>query len=698
MKFQLGKLARAACLALCGFSLSLSALADELSFTPDFTDTDISEMITTVGRNLDKTIIVDPSVRGKVNVRSYDELTEEQYYQFFLSILDVYGFAVVDMPNGFVKVIRAKDAKGAAIPVVDSDSDAIGDEMVTRVVPVKNVSVRELAPLLRQLNDNAGGGNVVHYDPSNVIMLTGRAAVVNRLVEIIRRVDKAGDQEVDIVKLKFASADEMVRIISSLTATAAKGGGGGGAAATNLLTPKVVADERTNSIVISGEPSARERIVRLVEKLDSELETFGNTRVFYIRYAKAADLVDVLKGVSETVAAEAAGGSSNAGGNRSSRNSSRGQFSIEAHEETNALVITAQPDTMRTLETVIKQLDIRRAQVHVEAMIVEVSDGDGISLGVQWATQAGGTQFNDGLTVPITEIGSGVWQAQPTDGTETCVADTNGGSTCTSTPDQLGNIVPLANTLSRISGAAFGFYGSNWAALIQAAANDTRSNLLATPSITTLDNQEAFFIVGQEVPVVTGSSAGSNNENPFTTVDRREVGIKLKVTPQINEGDAVQLTIEQEVSSVQGQTNIDVVFATRQLTTTVLVDSGDMIILGGLLDDQVEESNSKVPLLGDIPVLGHLFRSTGTSQSKRNLMVFIRPTIIRDSATMRNVSSRKYSQIRAQQLLRQEEGVNLMPDLQMPVLPEYGIDQEISPEEQAYLDYLKEKAAAEAEE
>nr|WP_246611932.1 type II secretion system secretin GspD [Agarivorans aestuarii] len=673
MKLQALRLVRHSLVGLIG--LGLCGIVSATEFSANFKGADISEFITTVGRNLNKTIIVDPAVRGKVNVRSYDLLTEEQYYQFFLSVLDVYGFAVIDMPNGVTKVVRAKDAKAGAIPVVDRDDQAFGDEMVTRVVPVLNVSVRELAPLLRQLNDNAGGGNVVHYDPSNVIMLTGRAAVVNRLVEIIRRVDKAGDQEVDIIRLKFASAGELVRIIESLTAST-----GGKGAAASLLIPKVVADERTNSIVVSGEPSARARIVRLVAKLDSELETYGNTRVFYLKYAKAADLVDVLKGVSETVAAEAAGGSK-----KSSASNSRGNFSIEAHEDTNTLVITAQPDNMRTLEGVINQLDIRRAQVNVEAIIVEVAEGDGISLGVQWATKAGGTQFND-AGVSISEIGAGIYDAQPTEGSTVCT-----GETCTVNPETPGDISGLASALAKISGAAFGFYGADWGVLVQAAANDSRSNLLATPSITTLDNKEAFFTVGEEVPVLTGSASSSSNDNPFTTVDRKEVGIKLKVTPQINEGNAVQLTIEQEVSKVQGQTSVDVVFAKRQLQTTVLVDSGDTIILGGLLDDQIEESESKVPLLGDIPVLGHLFRSTNSKKVKRNLMIFIRPTIIRDSVTMQSVSSRKYSQIRAQQLLREELGVVLMPDTKVPVLPEFNSVDDVSPEVQEYIDYLKEK-------
>ncbi|MGL5481603.1 MAG: GspD family T2SS secretin variant ExeD, partial [Aeromonas veronii] len=237
-------------LATIAAALMMAGSAWATEYSASFKNADIEEFINTVGKNLNKTIIIEPSVRGKINVRSYDLLNEEQYYQFFLSVLDVYGFAVVPMDNGVLKVLRSRDAKTSAIPVVDGSNPGMGDEMVTRVVPVRNVSVRELAPLLRQLNDNAGGGNVVHYEPSNVLLITGRAAVVNRLVEVVNRVDRAGDQDVDIIKLKFASAGEMVRLVTNLN----KDGNPQGGTASLLLSPKVVADERTNSVVVSGEP------------------------------------------------------------------------------------------------------------------------------------------------------------------------------------------------------------------------------------------------------------------------------------------------------------------------------------------------------------------------------------------------------------------------------------------------------------
>jgi len=662
---------------LTGLVLSLSSSVYATEYSASFKGTDIGEFVNTVSRNLNKTVIIDPAVRGKVNVRSYDLLTETQYYQFFLNVLEVYGFAVVEMPNGVLKVIKSKDAKTSAIPVVDSRNPGKGDEMVTRVVPVRNVSVRELAPLLRQLNDNAGGGNVVHYDPSNVIMITGRAAVVNRLVEIVRRVDKAGDQEVDIISLKYASATEMVRIIESLNKS--KGGKG---SKSNPLVPKLVADERTNSIVVSGDPKARGRIANLIQRLDSELKSTGNTRVFYLKYANAKEIADVLKGVSDSVQKSVP--------KSKKKSSSKDSTSINAHEDTNALVITAVPDTMRTLESVIRQLDIRRAQVHIEAIIVEVAEGEGINLGVQWGAGddgmiAGGVSFADGVSIPLTEIAAGAYAAQPTEGSKRYSPET--GNLIEDVPDQPGDITALATTLSGLNGALLGYAGSNWAAILQAASNDTKSNILATPSLTTLDNQEAFFIVGEEVPTITGSTASSNNANPFSTVERREVGIKMTVTPQINEGGAIQLTIEQEVSQVKGSTTVDVVFAKRQVKTTVLIDSGKTVVIGGLIDEQVEESISKVPLLGDIPYLGYLFSSRSSKVKKRNLMIFLRPTIIREENDMTAISSRKYSQLRAEQIIQQEDGIELMWDGHVPILPEFPDKMQenahATPEEQA---------------
>lgn len=661
--------------------LSFTVAADsEVKYSPNFKGTDINEFINIVGMNLKKTIIVDPQVRGRINVRSYDMLTEAQYYQFFLNVLEVYGFAVVEMDSGVLKVVRNKDAKTSNIPVVGDENPGVGDEMVTRVVPVRNVSVRDLAPLLRQFVNQAGGGHVVNYDPSNVIMMTGSAALVARLVDIIQRVDKAGDQELEILKLNFASAGEIVRILESIYRSQ------GRAEQPDFLVPRIVADERTNSVIVSGEAQARQRVIELARRLDAELQTSGNTRVIYLKYAKADELVPVLKGVSESIVAEVQGAQ---GANpQTARRGTGREISIEAHADSNSIVITAQPDMMRSLEDVVRQLDIRRAQVLVEAIIVEVFEGDGTDFGVQWLNEnGGGTNFTGGNTIPIINIAAGAAQAsQITRGSEQIVASPGGGSTTTRTPDSNRDYSGLATALQGLNGALLGFYNGNWAAILQAVRTSTNSNVLATPHITTMDNQEAVFLVGQEVPVITGSTVGSDNTNPFQQVQRQEVGIKLKVTPQINEGNAVQLVIEQEVSSIGGTTAVDITINKREIKTTVMADDGATIVLGGLIDEDVQESESKVPILGDIPVLGHLFKSTSVSKRKRNLMVFIRATIVRDGSAISGISKQKYNFIRAEQLKRDAEGIRLMPNTSQAVLPEWDESLKLPPSFQQFMD------------
>ncbi|PSU20238.1 type II secretion system secretin GspD [Photobacterium kishitanii] len=670
MKKWMGKSA----LLLASGLFCSQAMADELS--ANFKGTDIQEFINIVGRTLHKTIIIDPAVRGQVNVRSYDLLNEEQYYRFFLNVLDVYGYAVVTMEDGVMKVIRDKDAKTAAIPVVGAnDKNIPGDAVVTRVIAVKNVSVRELSPLLRQLNDNAGAGNVVHYDPANIIMITGRAAVVNRLAEIIERVDRAGNKDVTVVSLNNASASEMVRIIDSLNKSAeAK-------STPSFLIPKAVADERTNSVLISGDPKVRERLKKLIHRLDKEMAVSGNSRVFYLKYAKAEDLVDVLKGVSENVQASTKGNSSQG------QSSSKDDVMISAHAPTNSLIISAPADVMKRLESIIAQLDIRRAQVHIEAMIVEVQEGEGVDFGVQWGSQDGGVIQFGNSSAPI----GGLLSAQEAGKETTSVqhgTDSSGKPYTTETTES-GDLAPMATFLGGVKGAAAAIALGDWTALVTAVQSNRNVNVLSTPNITVLDNQEANLSVGQEVPVTTGSQTGSNNDNPFTTVERKDVGIQLKVTPQVNEGDSVQMKIEQVVSQVADANGaVDIRFDKRELTTSVLVKDGNMIALGGLMQEKTLESEQKVPILGDIPVLGALFRSTNNQTEKTNLMIFIRPTILRDGMSADGMTQRKYNYIRAQQLYQADKGMRLM-DAEMPVIPKYGDDMALPAEVRAFISQLE---------
>lgn len=655
------------CLALVGTALSPQAVLAE-EFSANFKDTDLKTFIETSGRNLNKTIIMGADVKGKVSIRTVTPLNERQYYQLFLNVLESQGYAVVTLDNGVLKVVKSNVAKTEPLPVLGEQGDDYqGDELITRVVPVRNVSVRELAPILRQMIDSAGSGNVVNYDPSNVIMLTGRAAVVERLTEVIQRVDRAGNKSEEVIPLEHASSSEIARVLENLTKNSKD-------SQPASMKSQVVADERTNSLVISGDPAIRDKMKRLIRQLDSEMERSGNSQVFYLKYSKAEDLVEVLNQVSGSL--KAAQGEGQAGAR-----SRQDVVSIAASKTSNALIVTAPQDIMRSLESVITQLDVRRAQVHVEALIVEVAEGNNINFGVQWASKdAGLMQFSNGTQIPIGSLVGALSKAQPQKGST--IISENGATTIN--PDKEGDLSALTQLLAGYSGTAVGVVKGDWMALVQAVKADSSSNVLSTPSITTLDNQEAFFMVGQDVPVLTGSTTGSDNKNPYNTVERKKVGIMLKVTPQINEGNAVQLVIEQEVSKVEGQTNLDVVFGERKLKTTVLADDGELIVLGGLIDDQAGESVAKVPLLGDIPLLGHLFKSTANKKEKRNLMVFIRPTILRNGLAADGISQRKYNYIRAEQIYRDEQGLSLMPQTAQPILPAYG-QQPMAVEVQAFL-------------
>ncbi|HAH6135214.1 TPA: hypothetical protein HH959_000359 [Escherichia coli] len=330
--------------ALC----SSPVWAEEATFTANFKDTDLKSFIETVGANLNKTIIMGPGVQGKVSIRTMTPLNERQYYQLFLNLLEAQGYAVVPMENDVLKVVKSSAAKVEPLPLVGEGSDNYaGDEMVTKVVPVRNVSVRELAPILRQMIDSAGSGNVVNYDPSNVIMLTGRASVVERLTEVIQRVDHAGNRTEEVIPLDNASASEIARVLESLTKNS-------GENQPATLKSQIVADERTNSVIVSGDPATRDKMRRLIRRLDSEMERSGNSQVFYLKYSKAEDLVDVLKQVSGTLTAakEEAEGTVGSG---------REIVSIAASKHSNALIVTAPQDIMQSLQSVIEQLDNRLA-------------------------------------------------------------------------------------------------------------------------------------------------------------------------------------------------------------------------------------------------------------------------------------------------------------------------------------------------
>lgn len=610
-----------------------SAPAMPADYTANFNGADIKTFVDIVGQNIGKTILLAPDVSATISVRSTDSFTEEEYYQFFLSVLDLYGFSLVTLDNGILKVVRSDKIKMAPGRLSSDTHPGKGDELVTRVVSLNNVPARALAPLLRQMLDGGNIGNVVHYEASNVLILTGKASTVNRLIEVAKRVDTMGAEKDQIISLKYASAVDLAEVLTELSRESGKD------AKPTTLQTRIVADKRSNTLIVSGSDRARAKITQLASRLDTQEQGQGNTRVWYLKYAKADKLVEVLTGVSQKLKDES-GSATKSGGNTSS--SSNNDISISADEQTNSLVITANQSQLQQLAPVIEKLDIRRAQVLVEAIIVEVQDGKGLNLGVQWANKnVGATQFtNTGL--PIFNAAQGVREFKK-----------QGGITSDN---------PAYDLFSEFNGLAAGFFSGDWGVLLTAISSDSKNDILSTPSIVTLDNKEASFNVGQDVPVLSGSQTTSG-DNIYSTVERKTVGTKLKVTPQINEGDSVLMEIEQEVSSVDSSANssdLGPTFNTRTIQNAVLVKSGETVVLGGLMDDSSKETIEKVPLLGDIPLVGQLFRYTDNEKSKRNLMVFIRPTIIRDDDVYHSLSQEKYTRFKTMQKERAEKSSKLL--------------------------------------
>ncbi|MBV1911942.1 MAG: type II secretion system secretin GspD [Kangiellaceae bacterium] len=648
------------------FSLMITSVqADKATLNQK--ETDIGVFIEMVSRLTGKTFIVDPRVRNKkITVIAQHEMDEEEIFALFLSVLKVHQFSAVKTGKIY-KIEQLQTAKQDSVEVYSEGEKYSGDQLVTRVIKVDNVDVGLLVPLLRTLIPQQG--HMAQYKPTNVIVIHDSAANLERIVQIIRKIDKESNEEIEVIELQHASATEVVRILESLE----KQSGSSKKAEANK--PKFVADERTNSILLSAERKASLRLRALIAQLDSPQKNSGNTKVRHLKYAKAEELATLLEGVADSLETKE--------GKKATTSSRRGtdkSYSIKAHAETNSLVITAPPDIMKSFDSVINQLDIRRQQVHVEAIIVEISEALNKELGVQWISDKGIINYSN-TSPSITSLAAGVlaYNGQSTGSTVTTTA-ADGTITTTAPSDNGDNGAAIGQVISGLTGALFGFTdGDSWAGLLKILSTDTESNVLSTPSLTTLDNEEATISIGQEIPVITGSQLGSGNANPFQSVNRLDVGIKLKITPQINEGDAVVLTIEQEVSGIAGATAVDVITNKRQINTTVLVNSGQTIVLGGLIDNDVQESEQKIPILGDIPWLGRLFSSTGTSKRKTNLMVFIRPTIISGNDMANSISSRKYNYMRALQQDKKMRGISLMPSTDAEVLPEWDTSLALPP-------------------
>jgi len=630
------------------------------TITPNYKDADLSQIIQAVSEVTGKNFIIDPRVNAKVTMLSATPMSPAAFYEAFLSVLQVYGYVAV--PAGkVIKIIPNTDARQFPADELPNSVSATSDEIVTQIITLKNISANQLVPLLRPLIPQYG--HLAAFAQGNMLIISDRASNVNRIVRIIERMDESGDEPYEVIPLKNASATEIVRTVNQLNQGQAAEGGGG---------VKIVADERTNSVLISGEKSLRLKLKALIISLDTPNQRpGGDTEVRYLRYADAEKLAEKLKGQA-TASAKAQGGPQGAAAaNPTSAGGANVDSSVTiwADIPTNALIITAPPKIMKSLMAVIDKLDIRRAQVEVEAIIVEVDVNNSSNLGVQWVTEgnnsAAGVINLPGSGTSIVDLAAaalGVAQ-----GTTTSTGTTAASSISSST---VGTGATFA--IGRYNANS----GINFAALIQALRSDGTSNIISTPSLITMNNEEAEVKVTQEIPLITGSYTSSTasvngTTSPFETIQREEVGTILKVTPHINEGDSVQLKIEQEDSSPGAKLtdSADISTNKRSIKTTILIEDGGVIVLGGLMSDTVTESEDRVPGLGAIPIIGNLFKSRSGSRQKKNLLVFIRPRILRDDVQTESLSEGKYNSIRNDEKTLHNGHITLLPGQKQPEIP-----------------------------
>ena len=617
-------------------------IAEEEKLTLNFTNTDIGAVIDAVGKLTGKNFIIDPRVKGKITVITNEPMGKGEIYQVFQSVLKVHGFAAIPGKNA-IKIVPEVNAKQDSIKTVQRSRLEDGDELITQVIPIQHVNATQLVPILRPLIPQRG--HLAAYQQSNVLIVSDSASNVARINQIIRRIDQSMDAEVEVIMLEHANADDVVSMIKQLQQGGAKGA---------KQTYSVIPDARTNSVLLSGDKPDRIRLRALISHIDIPLELgVGDTHVIYLKYAKASELVGVLTGLTQSLTKSTTAGKAPAGAGVQVDSSISGNIQIQADDSNNALVINAPPGVIRSIRSVVQRLDIRRAQVLVEAVIAEVSYDKAAELGVQWAFDGseGGTQNGpvgvsnfSGFGSPIT----GLLQDPPQ------IAD------------------GLTLGLGRFTDGALSL-----AVMVRALAGDADTNILSTPTLVTMDNEEARIVVGQNVPFITGqytnTGGGTTPINPFQTIERQDIGVTLKITPQINEGDTVFMEIEQSIESLAASTvGADLITNKREITTRVLVDDDQLLVLGGLIEDALRESQQKVPGLGDIPALGWLFKYKKIEKVKKNLMVFIKPTILHNDIDASEHTAQKYTFIRDKQVAMRERGVDFFKDSEAPILP--GMD------------------------
>ncbi|MGA8709159.1 MAG: type II secretion system secretin GspD [Steroidobacteraceae bacterium] len=640
--------------------------ANTQRITPNFKDADITQIIEAVAMATGKNFIIDPRVRAQVTMLSSTPMTPDQFYQAFLAILQVHGFVAI--PAGAViKIVPDANMRQYAADDLPEHVSSTSDEMVTQVLAVQSVSAAQLVPVLRPLMPQNAQLSAV--TGSNILILSDHASNVNRMMRIIARIDQTGSSDIDVIPLQSATAADTARVLTTLLAQS-------GEAATGV---KVVADDRSNSILVSGDAALRLKIKTLVTHLDTPVDTGTTTVVRYLRYSDAEDLAGRLK---EQLSGNGSSGSSTmskllnnqtnrqaqpdangntpkpgqngaagpAGGDTggaSTLSLAGGTATIWADKATNSLVITAGQHTLRAVNAVIDKLDIRRAQVMVQCIIVAVSVDKEADLGVNWVVDATQTAAAvGGFIAPIGGI-SGI--------------DLYNDIT---TPSNLATNQPTGTTIGIGKLTASGV---NFAAILRALQSDSRTNIIATPQVVTRDNQEAKMEVAQEVPFLTGQYSTTNGTgSAFQTIEREEVGTILTVTPTINEGDAVLLKLQIESSSLAGASAgaVDLITNKNVITTSVLVKDGNTLVLGGLIQDNVQNSENSVPLLGHIPLIGELFRTRNTSKTKTDFLIFLQPHILRDDRQAAIETDAKYDYLRDEQ-----RRLNKDQDAKLPLLP-----------------------------
>jgi general secretion pathway protein D len=669
---------------VCAASLALAqqqAQTAQQAIRPNFRDADITSIIDAVAMTTGRSFIVDPRVRAQVTMYSNATMTPGQFYQAFLAILQVHGFVAVPSGN-VIKIIP--DANMRQMPGNDLPEhvNPTSDEIVTQVLAVKNVSAATLVPILRPLQST--NGQISAVTGANMLIISDHAANVSRLERIIGRIDQVGSADVDVISLQSATAADTARVLNSLMTQSGDTG----------TAIKIVADDRSNSILVSGDANQRLRLRTLIANLDTPVDSGSETQVRYLRYAAAEDLATKLKeqlsgntgttsqaGRNQTAVAQpqpngqgntgplpgapAAGAPASTGAATISL--AGGTATIWADKDTNAIVITAAQRTMRAVNAVIDKLDIRRPQVAIEALIVEVSADKTADLGVNWALDASATNVGvGGFISPI------------------------GGSSIVDLYSAVKGVQSGTATASPPTGTTVGVgrlqaTGVNFAAILRAVAGDSRTNILQHPQVVTRDNQEAKMEVAQEVPFLTGQYTTTNGTgSAFQTIQRQEVGTILTVTPQINEGDAVLLKIQIESSSLAGSsgvTAVDLITNKRTISTSVLIKDGGTLVLGGLISDTATNTEQRVPGLGRIPIIGELFRTRDTSKNKSDLLIFIQPRILRDDAQAVIETDAKYQYLRQEQrdLNRENTVIPAQPFQKTPILPADIKDAPIAP-------------------